>query len=114
MSERRRMRSCDWIYASINVAIGILFVLAAEGLAQLVTTEFWPLAVVAPILIAGLVLFEKVFKGLIDWEFPSKAQSPRKSASKGAPPILLLLSFPFGIAFGVILALLGLTDTAFW
>ncbi|VVT00605.1 conserved membrane hypothetical protein [Roseovarius sp. EC-HK134] len=114
MNERRRTRTYDWIHSSINVAIGILIVLVAEGLARLVSTEFWPLALVIPILVACLVLFEKVFNGLIDWEFPKETDSPRKFDSKGDTPIVRHLSLPIGIVVGLLFALLDWTDPVFW
>ncbi len=114
MNGRRKMRTRDWIYSSMYVAVGLLSVLTAEGLAMLVVTECWPLVLVVPILIASPVLFEKVFKELIDWVFPRNATSPRGPDSNGDTPVVRLLSLPFGVALGVVFALLGWTDAVFW
>ncbi|EAQ23912.1 hypothetical protein [Roseovarius sp. 217] len=110
MREPRRTQIDDRIKTIINVVIGVLVVLVADGAARLGTTELWPLAVVMPLLVAGLVLFEKVFNRLIDWEFPSEVQPARKSKAQGFARFARLLSLPVGIAIGLILALFGLTD----
>lgn len=113
MSKRRRMQLGDWVNAVINAAIGLFLGLAADGLARLFNSEAWPLAVIIPIVFAGLFLFSLMFDRLVDRVFPSGVRPARKPHADGGTPLLRLLSLPAGFALGVILAQFGLADAVF-
>lgn len=108
MSVRRRMQVGDWGNAAINGVIGVFLGVATDGLVQLVTTAFWPLAVVIPFLFAGLFPFIWVFDKLTDRVFPSEVRPARQPRAERRTPLPRLLSLPAGLALGVALARLGL------
>lgn len=110
MSKRRRMQVSDWVNASINLVIGVFLGIATDGLVQLVTTAFWPLAVVIPLLFAGFFVFIWLFDKLVDRIFPSGVRPARKPQARGGIPVPRLLSLPVGVVLGVALARLGLGD----
>ena len=111
MSERRSMQIGDWFTAAINLVIGVLLGSAADGLVQLATTAFWPLAVVIPLVFAGVLLFSWVLDLLTDRLFAIGVRPARKPKEEGRTPLLRLLSLPVGLVLGVALARLGLDDT---
>ena len=111
MSERRDMAVTDWLDAFINLVIGILLGMAAASLVQLATTDFWPLAIVIPILFAGVFLFIRVFDGLFERIFSIGVRPARKPRPEGKKPLVLLFSLPAGLVLGVILERIGLSGT---
>jgi len=80
-------------------------------LEQLATTAFWPLAVVIPLLFAGVFLFSWVLDMLTDRLFTIGVRPARTPKEEGRTPLLRLLSLPVGLVLGVALARLGLDET---
>lgn len=111
MSERRSMQAVNWFDAAIKLVIGVLLGSAADGLVQLATTAFWPLAVVIPLLFAGVFLFSWMLDLLTDRLFTVGVRPARKPKEEGRTPLPQLLSLPVGIILGVALARLGLDNT---
>jgi hypothetical protein len=105
------MQVGDWANAAINLVIGVLLGSAADGLVQLATTAFWPLAVVIPLLFAGVFLFSWVLDMLTDRLFTIGVRPARTPKEEGRTPLLRLLSLPVGLVLGVALARLGLDET---
>ena len=105
------MQVGDWANAAINLVIGVLLGSAADGLVQLATTAFWPLAVVIPLLFAGVFLFSWVLDMLTDRLFTIGVRPARTPKEEGPTPLLRLLSLPVGLVLGVALARLGLDET---
>lgn len=108
MSERRKMGASDWMNAAVNVVIGALLGSATYGLAQLVASGSWLMALILVLLAAGLflivVLSDKLFDLFSGVRFrPAKNPKPK--------PLPRVLSLPLGFVLGVVLAVLGL-DTA--
>jgi len=110
MNERRGMQMGDWVNAAINVVIGVLLGSAADGLIQLATTSFWPLAVVIPLLFAGVFLFSWALDLLTDRLFTIGVRPAPKPKEKGRTPLPRLLSLPAGLILGIALARLGLDN----
>lgn len=108
MSERRRMQVGDWFNAAINIVIGLFLGVAADGLVQLATTDFWPMTVIILFLFAGVFLFERVVDKSIDTLFPSGIRPARKPQVKERTPLPRLLSLPAGVVLGIVLARTGL------
>jgi len=105
------MQAVNWFDAAIKLVIGVLLGSAADGLVQLATTAFWPLAVVIPLLFAGVFLFSWMLDLLTDRLFTVGVRPARKPKEEGCTPLPQLLSLPVGIILGVALARLGLDNT---
>jgi hypothetical protein len=102
------MQGGDWVNAAISVVIGVFLGSAADGLVQLATTAFWPIAVITPLLFAGLFLFMLVLDRLLDRLFSIGVRPARKPKEEGRTPLPRLLSLPAGVVLGVVMARLGL------
>lgn len=109
-SERGSMQVNDWVNAAVNVVIGVLLGIAIVRLGQLITTAFWPVVVLIPILIGGFLLFDGLIDRLFDKVFPSGIRAARKSPARRRAPLPRLLSLPVGIVLGVALDWLGFGD----
>lgn len=107
MSERRNMQIGDWVMAALNVLIGAFVGLTVDGLVQLVTTAFWPVAVLIPLLLAGMLLVDTIS----DWMFSIGVQSDNKPPGDARAPLFLLLSLPAGAVLGVVVSRFGMADT---
>lgn len=101
------MQISDWAIAALNVLIGVFFGLTVDGLVQLVTTALWPVAVLIPLLLAGMLLVDRIS----DWMFSIGVQSRNKSPGDARAPLFLLMSLPVGPVLGVVVSRLGLADT---
>lgn len=100
----------DWINTALNLVLGVLLGNVIAGLVQLVATGFWVLAILMPVLFAGLLLFGGLIDGLVDRVFPSGIRPARKPKARRRLPLLRRLSLPVGIVVGVALAQVGLGD----
>jgi uncharacterized protein YacL len=96
------------IDATVNVVIGIFLGVAVNGLAQLMSTSFWPVAVIILLLVAILFFFESLIASLVDRIFPSGIRPARKPQKVRRAPLPRRLSLPVGLVLGLILARLGL------
>ncbi len=85
-----------------------LFGIIVAGLGQKLTTNFWLIAIFAPILFGGFLLLDGFISGLIDQVFPSRIRPARKLLAERRKPLPRLLSLPGGIFLGVVLVWLGL------
>ncbi|MEH6586176.1 MAG: hypothetical protein V7720_06440 [Halioglobus sp.] len=110
-SERRKMRIGDWFYSTTNVVLGLLAGIMVFGLVQLITTGFWPVAIIIIVGFAGLLLLDDVMDRFVDWLFPSGIRASRIHYKKAKAPVIRLLSFPLGFVSGGILAHLGLGNS---
>lgn len=113
MTERRIMQVGDWFNAAFNLAIGVLLGSAADGLVQLATTASWPLAVIIPLLFAGVFLFSWALDAVTDRLFIIGVRPAHRPKEDGRTPLPRLLSLPVGLVLGVVFARLGLDDTIF-
>lgn len=104
------MRIIDWFNSAVNIVMGVLLGIVIAGLAQLITTDFWLVAILIPILFAGLLLFDGLINGLLDKVFPSGIRPARKAQVPRPAPLLKRLSLPVGIVVGIALAQAGLGD----
>lgn len=107
MSQRRNMQLSDWAMAALSVLIGVFVGLTVDGLVQLVTTAFWPVAVLIPLFLAGMLLVDRIS----DWMFSIGVQSRNRSPGDARAPLSLLMSLPAGAVLGVVLSRLGMADT---
>ena len=109
MRERHKMEIGDWFHAAINLLIGVLLGSVAYGLAQLVASGAWLMAVILVVFGAGLFAFMLLFDKLSELVFPIGAIRPAKDPKPRPPkPLLRVLSLPAGFVLGVALAVLGL------
>lgn len=113
MSERRRMQIGDWINAAFLLVIGVFLGFVVDGILQLATTSFWPLAIILLLMFAGIFLFELLMDKLFSRIFPIGVRPAHKSQAKKRKPLAIYLSLPVGVILGVGFARLGLTDTIF-
>jgi len=105
------MEAGDWLNAFIYIGIGLFLGIAADGIVQLATTAFWPIAVILVLLFTGIFIFELILDKLFDFILPIGIRPPRERKEKGRTPLPLLLSFPVGMAIGIVLARFGLGKT---
>ena len=108
--ERRGMQPGDWLNASVNVVVGLFLGIAIDGIVRLLTTAFWPVAVVIPALFVGVFLLNESFSRLIDRMFPGGVRPALKTRARRRRPRPRRLSLPVGLLLGVALARLGLGD----
>jgi len=99
----------DWLHAAANLLIGVLLGIAAAGLVELATSALWPLAILIPLLFAGLFLFEWVLDKGVDRFFPEGIRPAKTPTTSKRKPWIRLSSLPLGLLVGVILARLGLS-----
>ena len=111
MNKQPSMQFGDWINAGFNVVLGVLLGVIIDSLAQLLTTVFWPVAVIMLLLFAGLFLIESALDKVFDWFLRGGIRPAPKSQPKKCKPILRLLSLPISLVLGVALARLGLGET---
>ncbi len=105
------MRIMDWFNTAVNIVVGVLLGIGIAGLVQLITTGFWFVAILIPILFAGVLLFDSLINGLVDRIFSTGIRSPRRpKARRRRAPLLKRLSLPVGILIGIALAQVGLGD----
>ena len=97
-----------WLDAAVSIVVGVFLGIAIDGLVLLMTTAFWPLAVIMPLLAAAFFLLDSWFGRLIDKVFPNGIRAARKPKKPGRKPLLLVLSLPVGVVLGVVLARLGI------
>lgn len=95
----------DWANAMINFLIGLILGWAANGLVSLVTTAFWPLAILIPTLFLGVLLFDSWFSSVVDKIFPSGVKPAKRPVRR---PLARRLGLPLGLAIGLVVAWLGL------
>lgn len=107
------MQVGDWFNAAINLVIGVLLGSAADGLVQLATTAFWPLALVIPLLFAGVFVFSWLLDLLTDRFFTIGVRPAPKRQEPVHTPLPRLLSLALGLVLGVALARLGLAEKIF-
>ena len=105
-TEETVMQAGDWIYAMVNVVVGVFLGVVIEGLVRLMTTAFWPVAVLILLPSAALFFFESLFDGLVDRVFSRGIRPARKPQTGNRTP--LRLSLPTGVVLGVVFARLGL------
>ena len=111
MSERRRMQIGDWINAGFLLAIGVFLGFVVDGVLQLATTSYWPLAIILLLIFAGIFLFESLMDKLFSRIFSIGVRPADKTQAQKRRPLPVLLSLPAGVILGIALARLGLADT---
>ena len=112
MQNHRKMHLGDWFNSAGLCIVGLYLGLAVHGLSQLVgTVFFWPVLFFIMIMWGAIYLFDNVITQVFDRIFPNGIKAAKNPTAKERKPLALLLSLPFGIVLGVILAGLGLRDT---
>ena len=112
MRNRRKMILGDWFNSAVLCIVGLYLGLVVHGLSQLVgTVFFWPLLFFFMIMWAAIYLFDNVINRVFDKVFSNGIKPAKNPTAKERKPLIRLLSLPFGIVLGVILAELGLRDT---
>ncbi len=101
------MKPGDWFNAAVNLVLGVLLGLVIDGLAQLVTTAFWPVVVIIPLLFFAILLFDGLIDGLVEKVFPRGVRPARKTRPAKRTPLPRRLSLPVGLVLGVALARFG-------
>jgi membrane protease YdiL (CAAX protease family) len=110
MSERRKMGVGDWMDAAINVVIGVFLGSVIYGLAQLVASGSWLMAMILILLGGGLFLIMVLSDKLLDRLFPTWIRSAKNPQPQSPKPLLRVLSLPLGFMLGVVLALLAVSS----
>ena len=112
MGVRRKINLGDWFNSAGLCFVGVYVGLLAHDLSQLVGTAlFWPMLIFIVIMWWGMSLSYNVVERVFDRIFPSGIKPAKNLQSKERKPFALLMSLPFGIALGAILAELGLAET---
>lgn len=112
MGVRRKMNLGDWFKSAGLCFVGVYVGLLAHDFSQLVGTAlFWSMLIFLVIMWWGMSLSYNVIERVFDWIFPSGIKPAKNLPSKEHKPFALLMSLPFGIALGAILAELGLAET---
>ncbi len=99
------MNIWDWANSATNLVVGLLLGWAAYGLVGLMTTAFWPLAIIIPVLFLGVLLLDSALNAVSEKFFPGGVKRPRIPRQK---PLGRRLSLPLGLAIGLVVAWLGL------
>ncbi len=81
MSERRKMGAGDWMDASINVVIGVFIGSVIYGLAQLIASGSWLMAMILILLGGGLILITVLSDKLLDRLIPKLDSTSQKTAT---------------------------------
>ncbi len=110
MRHRRKMQAGDWLNGATLLVVGVFLGLAVPGLVRLAGTDFWPLAILIPVLFGSVFLFDLLLGGLINRIFSTGIKPARRRQGKERKPLVLLLSLPAGLLVGVIGAQFGLGD----
>jgi hypothetical protein len=105
------MQTHDWINAGFLLVFGVFLGFVVDGILQLATTSFWPLAIILLLMVAGIFLFELLMDKLFSRIFPIGVRPANKSPAQGRKPLPVFLSLPAGVILGIALARLGLADT---
>ena len=112
MGPRRKMVLGDWLNSAGLCFVGLYIGLLAHGMSQLVGTAlFWPMLIFIVIMWAGMSVSYNVFERVFDRIFPNGIKPAKNPPAKERKPFSLLLSLPFGLALGAILAELNFADT---
>lgn len=112
MGSRRKMVLGDWFNSAGLCFVGLYIGLLAHGMSQLFGTAlFWPMLIFIVIMWGGMSLSYNAFERVFDRIFPSGTKPAKNPSAKEPKPFAVLLSLPFGLALGAILAELGLADT---
>ena len=94
----------DWFNSAVNLVIGILLGWAAYKLIGLMTTAFWPVAILIPVLFLGVLLLDRGMDVVFERFFPSGVKPARNPPPK---PVGRRLSLPLGLSIGLVVAWLG-------
>lgn len=98
------MKLGDWANSAVNLVIGVLLGWSANGLIGLMTSTFWPLAIIIPVLFIVVLLLDGWFSAAVDKVFPTGV---KPAATKRRNPLARRLSLPLGFAIGLVVARLG-------
>ena len=94
----------DWANSAVNLVIGVLLGWAAYGLIGLLTSAFWPLAIIIPAMFLGVLLFDSALSHVFEKILPIGVRPADNPVRKPWPR---RLSLPVGLAVGLVLAWLG-------
>lgn len=101
------MQSNDWFNAAINFVAGVLLGVVIDGLRPQLTSNFWLVAILVPMVFSGIVLFDRLFEGLFDKVFSSGIRSAKRPLPKRRAPLPRLLALPLGVTLGLASAWFG-------
>lgn len=107
---RSIMQFGDWVNTVILVFLGIILGIVIDALMQLLTTALWPVAIIIPLIFAGVLLFGKLFDEILNRIFPGGIRPARKPQVASRKPLPRLLSLPVGLIIGIIMVRLGYGD----
>ncbi|NKI34010.1 hypothetical protein HFP89_02370 [Wenzhouxiangella sp. XN79A] len=100
----------DWILAVLNFVIGVFLGVALNGLIQLVASGAWVAVLNLVVLLAALFLIVNVHEWLGEKLFPSGIRPARRPGNGPTTSRVRRFGLPVGLALGVFVAALGLTD----
>ena len=100
----------DWLNSLINVVMGLLFGVAAHGLASLIGAGFWVLAILVSAPFVLVLFFDQALDRLTQRLLPSVMRPARTSAPPRGKPLARTLSLPAGFVLGVLAAELDLSQ----
>ncbi|MFC2992491.1 hypothetical protein [Halomonas tibetensis] len=83
MSERRNMQIGDWFMAALNVLLGAVVGSIVDYVVQIFTTALWPFAVLIPLMLAGMWMFDR----MSDWIFSIGVRPENKPAENARAAI---------------------------
>ncbi len=111
VGKRRSMHIGDWVNVLVLAILGVLLGVVFDALLGLLTTAFWPVAIIIPLLFLSLLLFSGLLDKMVDCIIPSGIRPARKQQKVIRKPLLIILSFPIGFVLGFILSRIGYSDT---
>ena len=110
-ASRRAMRADDWLHAVAYFMIGALLGSAATGLAQLLLSGAWVMAMIMTVFAVAMFLIVLASDKLLDRLFTIGIRPANNPGPKARKPLPRVLSFPAGFLLGIALALLGIDVT---
>lgn len=101
----------DWIQTAVNGVIGVFLGIAVYGLLSLVMSGAWWLALILLVLFAVLFLILLLTDKLFDRLMPVRIHRVKTRGPAPRKPLAVVLSMPAGLIIGILLAMLGLSES---
>ena len=104
----RSMQAGDWLHVVLYGVMGLFLGIALEGIVRLLTTGYWLVALLIPLLFCGVLLLDSLLDRVVDRLFPGGVRRVLKSTERRRTPWPRRLSLPAGLVVGLVLGRLGL------